>query len=256
MSTVTTHSTLTSSHSGSTQQHTATSSSSSSSLDHLGAPIIDGGGGPVTSLEARAAVFKRCTTQALAAADEAAAGAARITSAHVEIVNQHHKLFLAKAFRINPDGTKITNPSAFLLVGDPPAYHSVKSVEHYNEIVHCLTNWGEDVKDVPPNDLEAQRSKVFHTKNKKGYKYSRFFSLQETQAPDGTFKIVLIHKMTNGIVCHMLDIFNVINEAHSRMGHLRIEKTLANTKPAYYSTTYALCKLFCDDCFVCHERQP
>jgi hypothetical protein len=38
----------------------------------------------------------------LAAADEAAADAARINSAHAEIVNQHRKLFLAKAFRINP----------------------------------------------------------------------------------------------------------------------------------------------------------
>ncbi len=53
----------------------------------------------------------------------------------------------------------------------------------------------------------------------------------------------------------MLDIFDVINKAHSRMGHMRIEKTLANTKPMYYSTTYGLCKLFCDNCFVCHEKQ-
>jgi hypothetical protein len=54
----------------------------------------------------------------------------------------------------------------------------------------------------------------------------------------------------------MLDIFDVIAEAHSRMGHLRIKKTLANTKPTFFSPTYALCKLFCDDCFVCHEKQP
>jgi hypothetical protein len=143
MSTVTTHSTLTSSHSGSTQQHTATSSSSSSSV---GAPIIEGAGGPVTLLKAQATVLKRCAAQALAAADEAAADAARINNAHAEIVNQHRKLFLAKAFCINPDGTTITNPSAFMLVGDPPAYNSVKSVEHYNEIVHVLTNWGDDLK--------------------------------------------------------------------------------------------------------------
>jgi hypothetical protein len=172
MSTVTTHSTLTSSHSGSTQQHTATSSSSSSFLDPVGAPIIDGTGGPVASLEARVAIFKRCAAQAMAAADEAAADAARINNAHAEIVNQHRKLFLAKAFCINPDGTNITNPSAFLVVEDPPSYNSVKSVEHYNEIVHCLTNWGGDRKDLPPNDLEAQRIKAFRTKNKKGYNYN------------------------------------------------------------------------------------
>ncbi len=79
MSTVTTHSTLTSSHSGSTQRHTATSLSSSSSV---GAPIIDGAaGGPVASLDARAALFNRCAAQAMAAADEAAADAERIKRA-------------------------------------------------------------------------------------------------------------------------------------------------------------------------------
>ena len=256
MSTVTTHSTLTSSHSGSTQRHTATSLSSSSSV---GAPIIDGAaGGPVASLDARAALFNRCAAQAMAAADEAAADAERIKRAHAEMVNVHRKLFLAKAFRIDPDGTKITNPSAFLLVGDPPAYNSVKSVENYNEIIHVLTNWGDDLKlkHLPPNDPEAQRIKAFRTKNKKGYNYSRAFSLQETQAPDGTTKVNLIHTKSNGIVCHMLDIFDIISEAHSRLGHLAIEKTLGNMKPTYYSTTYALCKLFCDDCFVCHEKQP
>jgi hypothetical protein len=110
MSTVTTHSTLTSSHSGSTQRHTATSSSSSSCV---GAPIINGAGGPVASLDARAAVFKKCATQAMAAADEAAADAERIKSAHAEMIAVHRKLFLAKAFRINPDGTPLTDPSAF-----------------------------------------------------------------------------------------------------------------------------------------------
>jgi hypothetical protein len=256
MSTVTTHSTLTSSHSGSTQRHTATSSSSSSSV---GAPIIDGAGGPVASLDARAAVFKKCAAQAMAAADEAAADAERIKRAHAEMIEVHRKLFLAKAFRINPDGTAITNPSAFLLTGDPPAYHSVKSVEHYNEIIHVLTNWGDDkkLKDLPPNDPEVQRCKAFRTKNRKnGYNYSRAFSLQETQAPDGTTKVNLIHKKSNGIVCHMLDIFDIISEAHSRLGHLAIEKTLANCQPTFYSPTYALCKLFCDDCFVCHEKPP
>ncbi len=243
MSTVTTHSTLTSSHSGSTQRHTATSSSSSSCV---GAPIIDGAGGPVTSLDARAAVFKKCAAQAMAAADEAAADAERIKSAHAEMIAVHCKLFLAKAFRINPDGTAITNPSAFLLMGDPPAYHSVKSVEHYNEIIHVLTNWGDDkkLKDLPPNDPEVQRCRAFRTKNRKnGYNYCRAFSLQETQAPDGTTKVNLIHKKSNGIVCHMLDIFDIISEAHSRLGHLAIEKTLANCQPTFYSPMYALCKL-------------
>ena len=185
MSTVT-HSTLTSSHGDSTLL-TASSLSSSPFLGVLdegvsdppvGAPVVDAAGGPVASLKARAAVFKQCAAEAMAAADEAAADAARINNAHAEIVNQHRKLFLAKAFRINPDGTKITNPSAFL-VGDPPSYNSVKSVDAYNDIVYCLSNWGDDaiLKDLPPTDPEVRRIKAFRSKNRKGYNYRNFFSL-------------------------------------------------------------------------------
>ncbi len=143
-------------------------------------------------------------------------------------------------------------------MGDPPSYNSVKPVEQYNDIVLCLTNWGDDsiLKDLPPNNLEVQKIKTFRSNNKKGYNYSCHIALQETQAPNGMPMVVLIHKKANGIVCHMLDIFDVINKAYCRMGHLRIEKTLANTKPMYYSIMYGLCKIFCDDCFVCHEKQP
>jgi hypothetical protein len=54
----------------------------------------------------------------------------------------------------------------------------------------------------------------------------------------------------------MLNIFEIINKAHSRQGHLKAEKTLANMQPMHYSPTLELCKLFCLDCFVCHERHP
>jgi len=37
---------------------------------------------------------------------------------------------------------------------------------------------------------------------------------------------------------------------------LKAEKTLANMQPMHYSPTLELCKLFCLDCFVCHERHP
>jgi hypothetical protein len=53
----------------------------------------------------------------------------------------------------------------------------------------------------------------------------------------------------------MLDIFDVIHEARSRQGHLKVEKTLTNCT-MFYSPTYELCQLFIADCFVCHERHP
>ena len=213
------------------------------------------GAGPVASLEARAALFTECAAQAMAAADEAFADAAKINHAHEEISAQHRKLFLAKAFRINPDGSDITNP-ALLLTKKSPEYNSVKTVEQYNYIINCLKNWGDNalLKTLPED--EVQRVKAFRKKNKNGYNYERIFRLQVTESPDGTSNVLLIHKKSNGIVSHVLGIFDVIHEAHCRMGHMRIEKTLANCRPQFYSPTYDLCKLYLEDCYVCHEKQP
>jgi hypothetical protein len=76
--------------------------------------------GPVASLNALAAGFQQCAEKAIAAAQQAAADAAEIKDAHAKIVSQHRKLFLQKAFGINPDGTKITNLS--LLPKKPVVY--------------------------------------------------------------------------------------------------------------------------------------
>jgi hypothetical protein len=159
------------------------SSSSSSVVASIGVdpagvvPSVEAiGAGPVASLEARAALFTECAAQAMAAADEAVADAAKINRAHAEIVAQHRKLFLAKAFRINPDGTPITNP-ALLLTTKAPEYNSVKTVQQYNYIIHCLKNWGDNaVLKTLPED-EVQRVKAFCKKNKNGYNYERVFSL-------------------------------------------------------------------------------
>jgi hypothetical protein len=68
--------------------------------------------------------------------------------------------------------------------------------------------------------------------------------------------MILKHKKTGVIVSNMLDIFDVIQEAHCRQGHLKVEKTLANCTPEFYSPTYELCRLFINNCFICHEKHP
>ena len=54
------------------------------------------------------------------------------------LVNVHRRLFLRKAFGINPDGTPIPNIEEF---NDAPikTYRFVKTVAQYNEIVRVLT---------------------------------------------------------------------------------------------------------------------
>jgi hypothetical protein len=54
----------------------------------------------------------------------------------------------------------------------------------------------------------------------------------------------------------MLAVFNAIHEAHCRLGHLAVDKTLGGTKPVHYSPTYELCKIYCENCYVCMEKQP
>jgi hypothetical protein len=90
----------------------------------------------------------------------------------------------------------------------------------------------------------------FCRQHPKGYNYAKYFSIEETKSLDGSLKKILIHKNTGGILVHMLAIFNVIHEAHCRLGHLAVDKTLAATKPVFYSPTYELCKIYYENCYV------
>ncbi len=48
----------------------------------------------------------------------------------------------------------------------------------------------------------------------------------------------------------------MIHEAHCRLGHLAVDKTLTAAKPAFCSPTYELCKIYCKNLYVCMEKQP
>ena len=105
-----------------------------------------------------------------------AVGAARMRAAHAHALaadatqdanvtescllalrEKHKKVFLMKAFGINPDGTKIEDRT---LVPDTiPKYRLVKSVEQYEEMIDILSNWGDDdeLADMSREDLEYSR---------------------------------------------------------------------------------------------------
>jgi hypothetical protein len=96
----------------------------------------------------------------------------------------------------------------------------------------------------------------FCRENPQGHNYVRFFEVEEAKAIDGSPKMILKHQKTGGIASNMLDVFDIIQEAHCRQGHLKVEKTLANCTPAFYSPTYELCRLFINHCFVYHKKHP
>jgi hypothetical protein len=221
----------------------------------IGGPPSDRAIGPIAALKQRAATLLQRAIQAAAVARDAAADAADINKAHATIVAQHRKMFLARAFGINPDGTSIIDPS--LLLKKLKTYKSVKSVEQYNYIIEVLTNSGDEavLKAALPDDPDANACRNFRKENIQGYSYVKQFQIEEAECLDGSLKVILKHKKSGGIVLHMLDIFNVIHKAHSRQGHLKVDKTLANCT-MFYSPTYELCKLFITDCFIYHKRHP
>jgi hypothetical protein len=116
----------------------------------------DGGVGPIAALEQRAATLSQRAIQAAAVARDAAADAADINNAHATIVAQHRKIFLAHAFGINPDGTA---GDQAVLLNRLKKYKSFKTVNQYNDMVLCLTHWGEDgyLEAAPEEDMEASR---------------------------------------------------------------------------------------------------
>jgi hypothetical protein len=131
-------------------------------------------------------------------------------------------------------------------------YKSIKSIELYSYIIKVLTNWGDDavLKEVTPDDPDTNTCRNYCKENIQGYSYVKQFAIEEAEGLDGSLKIILKHKKSGGIVLHMIDIFDVIHKAHSRQGHLKVDKTLANCT-MFYSPTYELFKLFIADCFVC-----
>jgi hypothetical protein len=153
----------------------------------------------------------------------------------IYLVYVHCRLFLWKAFGINPDSMPIPNIEEF---NNEPikTYRAVKTVAQYNEIDRVLTYWGDSkfLASAKDDDPDASKIRRFCKANEKvGYNYVAHYRLLHTENSNGTPKTVLLHKKSNGIVLHMLDVFDIILSAHEQQGHLKTDRTLAALKPQY-----------------------
>jgi hypothetical protein len=205
-------------------------------------------GGPIAFLEECAAILNQRASEAAAVAKEAATDAADFSNAHASIVAKHRKMFLERAFGITSDGT--------VTIEMTKEFKSVKTYKKYTDMINVMSNWGDDtvLKEASSDDRVAAAIRKFRKSNTHGFNYIRDFNIEASETLDESQRWILKHKKSGGIVSHMLNIFDVIHEAHSRQDHLKAEKTLAVMQPMHYSLTLELCKLFCYDCFVCHER--
>ena len=156
-------------------------------------------------------------------------------NAMLYLVNVNRHLFLRKAFGINLNGTPIPNIEEF---NDAPikTYRAMKTLVQYNEIVHVLTYWGDDkfLATTEDDDPDVSEIRRFRKANENiGYNYDAHFKLLHTENYDGTPKTVLLHKKSNGIVLHMLDVFDVFLSAYNQQWHLKTERMLAALKPQW-----------------------
>ena len=218
---------------------------------HPSIPVesLDVGGalGAARLREANARAFANAATQ----------DAVDIKSALLAFRAKHKKLFLLKAFGINPDGTAIADRS--LVPNTIPTYRSVKTVAQYNKMIDVLSNWGDDkeLDHMPRDNLEYKRIIAFCAKYPKhGYYIAREFRLEEIQNCNRSITKLLIQKKSNKIVSHMLNVYDAIWEAHARIGHLGHDKTINACSETHYSPTQQLVRIFCQDCFVCLEKMP
>ena len=107
------------------------------------------------------------------------------------------------------------------------------------------------------DDPEFVRTHKFRKKHsKKGYNDASSFRVEVIEKRDGSESKLLIDKMSNKIVSNMLNVYDAIWESHAKIGHLGHDKTHDACKEAYYSPSQKLVRIFCQDCFVCLEKQP
>jgi hypothetical protein len=132
------HSTMSNITRSATSNGSSSLSSSAASVVGVVPPAVprsvEGAVGAAAFLQVRA-------TQAAAIANAAANDAAAVSSTHGIILDKHCTMFLQRAFGINSDGMAVDRA---VLPNCLKKYKSVKTVDQYDNMVLCLTHWGED----------------------------------------------------------------------------------------------------------------
>jgi len=118
--------------------------------------------GPIAFLEERVAILSLRADEAAAVAREAVTDAVDFNNAHTSIVTKHRKMFLERVFCIISDGTVITKLKK---------YKSVKTYEKYNDMIHVMSNWGDDavLKEASSDNPVAAAIQKFCKSNTRGY---------------------------------------------------------------------------------------
>jgi hypothetical protein len=95
-------------------------------------------------------------------------------------------MFLQRAFGIKPDGMAVDQA---LLPDRLKKYKSVNTVDQYNDMVQCLSHWGEDeyLAAAPEDNTEASKIHRFRRQHLQGYNYVKYFSIEDWMDPPRRF---------------------------------------------------------------------
>jgi len=112
-------------------------------------------------------------------------------------------MFLERAFGITSDGT--------VTIELKKEFKSVKTYEKYTDMIHVISNWGDDdvLKQASSDDPVASAIRKFRKSNTRGYNYVRDFKIEASETLDESQRLILKHKKSGGIVSHMLNMFEI-----------------------------------------------
>jgi hypothetical protein len=97
---------------------------------------------PTDCLVGARAYVRARAAHATAIAFAAAHDAVAVDTAHTMLLEKICTIFLQRALGINPNSISIEDQA--LLSEQAKKYQSVKTVEQYQDMIWCLSNWGDD----------------------------------------------------------------------------------------------------------------
>jgi hypothetical protein len=134
---------------------TYTSSLTLSAVEHMLLPVVPNPEPTDGVVGGARAYFRACALQAATIGSAAANDAAAVDTAHSILLEKHGAMFLQKAFGINTDGTPFQDEA--LVPPQEKKYKSVKTVQQYEDMILCLSFWGDDdfLQSAKEDNIEA-----------------------------------------------------------------------------------------------------
>ena len=113
---------------------------------------------------------------------------------------------------------------------------ATKSVRFHAEMIRVLRNWGDadKIKYGPLSGEQVEEIRRWRKNNSIGYTWCSEFTVENIQKVNGSTRSLLIKHRTRkgkpmcGQVLNYLEVFDVIDEVHRSIGHLRQEATLGH----------------------------